>query len=269
MTRIGRAFTAKSATGSRDATTGGATGAAAGGAGDAEEPLDRIMSITRSRSSGEMLANAEFLIVIPAFVQKSIKILLSISSSLARAKIRIFKRESLVGNARPVVPACLQRQRVRPERYAQLPTPLARIHFSLNAIKFRPPLATSTPITENLASLEATVRLYLVRVMMTKLNFGLPTLIGTSYGLQCFPNRGVCLLSNQYDCTQQYLNCDGSTSTCRLSLQIHSIYRWSRFMPSLMTVICNNSVSFFTISTLRRFFAPPAPFSCGHPILAD
>lgn len=34
-------------------------------------------------------------------------------------------------------------------------------------------------------------RLYLVRVMMTKLNFGLPTLIGTSYGLLYFPKRGV------------------------------------------------------------------------------
>jgi hypothetical protein len=44
-----------------------------------------------------MLASAEFLTVIPALAQQSIKILLSISSSLARAKIRIFKRESFVG----------------------------------------------------------------------------------------------------------------------------------------------------------------------------
>jgi hypothetical protein len=91
--------------------------------------LDRMISITRSRSSGEMLAKAEFLIVIPALAQKSINNLLSISSSLARAKIRIFKRESLLGNARPVLPVYLQRQRVMPKPQCTLGT-FARIFIS-------------------------------------------------------------------------------------------------------------------------------------------
>ena len=47
----------------------GAIGATATAVAVAGAPLDRMMSITRSRSSGEMLARAEFLIVIPALEQ--------------------------------------------------------------------------------------------------------------------------------------------------------------------------------------------------------
>ena len=118
---------------------GGITGGFAGGitgdivagfAGGADGALlDRMISITRSRSSGEMLAKAEFLIVIPALAQKSINNLLSISSSLARAKIRIFKRESLLGNARPVLPVYLQRQRVMPESHNVHLAPLPEFLF--------------------------------------------------------------------------------------------------------------------------------------------
>ena len=110
---------------------GGITGdMVAGFAGGADGALlDRMISITRSRSSGEMLAKAEFLIVIPALAQKSINNLLSISSSLARAKIRIFKRESLLGNARPVLPVYLQRQRVMPESHNVHLAPLPEFIF--------------------------------------------------------------------------------------------------------------------------------------------
>jgi len=68
MTRMGRGFTANSAVASReDAAAVAATGAAAGEL--PPPPLERMTSRTRSRSSGEMLARAEFLIVIPAFAQ--------------------------------------------------------------------------------------------------------------------------------------------------------------------------------------------------------
>ncbi len=60
------------------------------GAGAATEPFF-IWLRTRSFSSGEMLASGEFLSLIPAALQCSIKSLLSIPSSFARAKVRIFK----------------------------------------------------------------------------------------------------------------------------------------------------------------------------------
>jgi len=57
----------------------------------APPPLDWFKkSSTLSFSSGEMLARAEFLRIMPTLAQASMSSLLSILSSLARAKIRIF-----------------------------------------------------------------------------------------------------------------------------------------------------------------------------------